>query len=495
MLADDRVVPFEDVLVVQVPPVPFLVRVVVDRGGAPCRTGPRREARAPPVGERDEVAVELVVLGRDAGAAGVAERRVDGMGEKAGVRILEGGIGKDVVGGNSGRSRTSGRTRLMPSRLARPSPVRLRSSPGAYSAGKNGSPGNGVVSSPELVSWANGRPSVAVPIAAVPTSAAVSKPDRFSARRSAGGAEGAGVSEGSHQSVLTEMRTASGSAVGEGTADGNIGSAGRREVRGREGNGAPVADRLRGGERAGGGGDVAKVGEQPAGLGLDDRVRSSSVSADLFHGRRAQFVTAGDFDRLATDMAVEVGQKRPAAPSSAEISWARSRIEPWASASKASRNSSRGLRRADAGRRRERSRRELDRKGARPLRRTGESLRPGRRGHRRRADREREEQPGERSSQRAARPADSKTATGPLERRREDWHGVHIDSLETHMDIWPDPGEIQPACASCPIVCPRRFEIRPRGGRATKSREAIHRTHDGGNSNDAAGRFGKLDSP
>src|SRR5262249_9677683 len=74
VLPDERVIPFEDVLVIGVPPVPEGVGVIFQGGVAAVLAIPLGERRAPAVLCGDEMGVRLLLARQDAGGAGKAER-------------------------------------------------------------------------------------------------------------------------------------------------------------------------------------------------------------------------------------------------------------------------------------------------------------------------------------------------------------------------------------------------------------------------------------
>lgn len=88
VLADDRVVALEHVLIVGVPPVAFDVRIVVDGRMAVVVAIPGRKTESPAVFDRHEVARLLVLAGKHAAFAGITERRIHGLEERLGLTQL-----------------------------------------------------------------------------------------------------------------------------------------------------------------------------------------------------------------------------------------------------------------------------------------------------------------------------------------------------------------------------------------------------------------------
>ena len=77
MLADDRVVPFEDILIIGVPPIAFFERLVDTSGIRLFVALPIRKACSPAIFNWYKVKALLGFAGSDAGCAGVSEWRAD----------------------------------------------------------------------------------------------------------------------------------------------------------------------------------------------------------------------------------------------------------------------------------------------------------------------------------------------------------------------------------------------------------------------------------
>ena len=78
ILAQDRIVPLQDILVVGVPPVPGHVGIVVHRGMSLAIAIPFGKADAPAIFHRHKMIVLLPLARQHAGAAGKTDRRIDG---------------------------------------------------------------------------------------------------------------------------------------------------------------------------------------------------------------------------------------------------------------------------------------------------------------------------------------------------------------------------------------------------------------------------------